>query len=114
MTTKGNIGYFVYNLDSYSGSASQALLLAKEFTDYRIFIFNTNYGKRFRRRLIENQLVVFDLPKNVFLRIWFIATKALRLKIRVFHLHAMYLSAANRFHFHRQYYLCLKIQDSLL
>ena len=86
-----NIGYFVFNLDTYSGSALQAYTLAKNIKNYRIIIFNTNWSRNFRKQYVTNRIIIFSLPKNLILRLYYIVRISTYYRIKIYHLHGMYL-----------------------
>ncbi|MCT7492527.1 glycosyltransferase family 4 protein [Aliarcobacter cryaerophilus] len=83
------IGYFVYNLNSYSGASQQALLLAK-YVNENILIFN--HEKNIKKNLytINNKIKVIDLPTNKLYRFITIVKYIIRYKIRILHLHGFF------------------------
>lgn len=76
------IAYFVHNLDSYSGAAQQALLLAKHIKLYILF-FNHN-NKRFRKYKYNKFIEIIDLPQNRFLQMFIILFLLLKIKLKFF------------------------------
>jgi glycosyltransferase involved in cell wall biosynthesis len=84
------IAYFVYNLDSYSGAAQQALLLAKNMKR-NILFFNHN-NKTFKKYKYNEFIEIIDLPQNKFLQLFIILFFTLKYKINIFHFHGTFIS----------------------
>jgi glycosyltransferase involved in cell wall biosynthesis len=82
------IAYFVHNLDSYSGAAQQALLLAKHMNK-NILIFNHNNTQYKRYNETKNILIV-DLPQNKLLQLFIIFFITLKFKINIYHFHGSF------------------------
>jgi glycosyltransferase involved in cell wall biosynthesis len=82
------IAYFVYNLDSYSGAAQQALLLAKHIK-IDILFFNHN-NKRFRKYKYNKFIEIIDLPQNIILQMFIILFFTFKHKIKIFHFHGLF------------------------
>lgn len=79
------IAYFVWNLNSYSGAAQQALLLAKN-VNRKILIFNHN--NKVYKKYRENDLIeIVDLPKSSFLQVLIIIYHTIKNKINIYHIH---------------------------
>lgn len=76
------IAYFVHNLDSYSGAAQQALLLAKNM-QRNVLFFNHN-NKIFRRYKYSNFIEIIDLPQNKILQLFIILFFTLKSKSFIF------------------------------
>lgn len=83
------VGYFVHNLDGYSGAAAQALLLAENINAKVIFFNNTNnVGKKIYPKNFE----VLELPRGLLSQTIFILFHTLRKKISHFHFHGLFNS----------------------
>lgn len=82
------IAYFVHNLDSYSGAAQQALLLAKNMKR-NILFFNHN-NKTFRRYKYSNFIEIVDLPQNKFLQLFIVLFFTLKYNIKIYHFHGLF------------------------
>ena len=82
---KKMIAYFVHNLDSYSGAAQQALLLAKNM-QRNVLFFNHN-NKTFRRYKYSNFIEIIDLPQS---KLFIILFFTLKYKIKIFHFHGSF------------------------
>ncbi len=81
------IAYFVFNLDTHSGAAQQALLLAKNINqDIIIFNYNskTSYKKKYR---LNNHIEVIDMPKSIMLATLIAFIYTLKYKIKIYHMH---------------------------
>ena len=82
------IAYFVYNLDSYSGAAQQALLLAKNI-NRNILFFNHN-NKTFKKYKYNKYIETIDLPKNKLLQLFIILFFTFKYKIKIYHFHGFF------------------------
>ncbi len=82
------IAYFVYKLDSYSGAAAQALLLAKSMKK-NILIFNHN-NKSYKKYRYNDFIDIVDLPQNKLLQLFIIFFTTLKYKIKIFHFHGSF------------------------
>ncbi len=82
------IAYFVHNLDSYSGAAQQALLLAKNMKR-NILFFNHN-NKTFKKYKYNDFIEIIDLPQNKFLQLFIILFFTLKYKIKIYHFHGSF------------------------
>ncbi|CAL2077253.1 glycosyltransferase family 4 protein [Tenacibaculum dicentrarchi] len=82
------IAYFVYKLDSYSGAAQQALLLAKTINQ-KILIFNHNNGK-YKVSKVDDLIEVVDLPSNSLIKAIIILYKTITKKINIYHFHGFF------------------------
>jgi glycosyltransferase involved in cell wall biosynthesis len=83
------IAYFVYHLDSYSGAAQQALLLAKEIKQ-KVIIFN-HTDKKYKRYKENDLITIIDLPKNNFSKVGIlIILYTLKYNIKIYHLHGFF------------------------
>lgn len=85
------IAYFVYKLDSYSGAAQQALLLAKT-VNKKILIFNTNHGN-YKNYSINDLIEVVDLPSSSLKRFFIILYKTITKNITTYHYHGFFTIA---------------------
>jgi len=83
------IAYFVYNLDSYSGAAQQALKLSTKI-DEKVLFFNFNY-KGYRKKLLDNKRVVIHMTKNKLINIIIIIYFSIVYKIKIYHLHGFFI-----------------------
>ncbi|MEM3509368.1 MAG: hypothetical protein QXN52_08770 [Nitrososphaerota archaeon] len=84
------IAYFVYNLNTYSGGAQQALLLAKHLRK-KIIFFNIE-NKNFSKWEYNNLIPIIDLPKkNIFYRFLIVIFYTFKYKIKVYHFHGLFL-----------------------
>lgn len=81
------IAYFVFNLDTHSGAAQQALLLAKNI-DQDVLIFNYNsktpYKKKYR---LNNSIEIIDVPKSIILATFIAFIYTLKYRIKIYHIH---------------------------
>jgi len=82
------IAYFVHNLDSYSGAAQQALLLAK-YINQDILIFNHN-NKKYKKYNETKNILIVDLPKNKLLQLLIIFIITIQYKINIYHFHGSF------------------------
>lgn len=82
------IAYFVHNLDSYSGAAQQALLLAKHI-DKKILIFNHN-GKVFNEKKYDKNIIIVDLPSSNLIQLLVILFYTIKKDIKIYHLHGSF------------------------
>lgn len=82
------IAYFVYNLDSYSGAAQQALLLSKNIRK-DILIFNHN-NKSFKMHDKIKSIQIIDLPKSRFAQLLIIFYYTLIKDIKIYHFHGFF------------------------
>lgn len=82
------IAFFVYKLDSYSGAAQQALLLAKEL-NRKVLIFNHN-NSNYRKYRIGEKILVVDVPKNNVLKLFIVIYFSFIKRVRVYHLHGFF------------------------
>lgn len=82
------IGFFVYKLDSYSGAAQQALLLAKELSK-SVIIFNHN-NSRYKKYYINENILVIDIPNNNILKLLTVIYITLTKRVKVYHLHGFF------------------------
>jgi glycosyltransferase involved in cell wall biosynthesis len=82
------IAYFVHNLDSYSGAAQQALLLAKSMKK-EILFFNHN-NKTFKKYKHSKLIEMIDLPQNRFLQALIILFFTLKYNIKIYHFHGSF------------------------
>jgi len=82
------LAYFVYNLDSYSGAAQQALLLAKNLNQ-KILIFNHN-NKLFKKHKYNEFIEIIDLPQNKLFQLFIILFFTLEYKINIYHFHGSF------------------------
>lgn len=82
------IGYFVYNLNNYSGAAKQALMLAKNL-DMPITIFNHQKGQ-YSKNKINDKLNIVNLPSNKLVAFALLIYFVFRMKIRLIHLHGVF------------------------
>ena len=80
--------YFVHNLDSYSGAAQQALLLAKNMK--RDILFLNHNNKTFKKYKYNEFIKIIDLPQNRFLQIFIILFFTLKHKIKIYHFHGSF------------------------
>lgn len=85
------IAYFVYKLDSYSGAAQQALLLAKTVKK-KILIFNTNHSN-YKSYSVNDLIEVVDLPSSSFKRFFIILYKTITKNITTYHYHGFFTIA---------------------
>lgn len=84
------IAYFVYNLNSYSGAAQQAFLLAKHLKK-KIIFFNVE-NKNFSKWEYNNLIQIIDLPKkNIFYRFLIVIFYTFKYKIKFYHFHGLFL-----------------------
>ncbi len=82
------IAYFVHNLDSYSGAAQQALLLAR-YMKRDILFFNHN-NKSFKKYKHNEFIETIDLPQNRFLQALIILFFTLKYNIKIYHFHGSF------------------------
>lgn len=82
------IAYFVHNLDSYSGAAQQALLLAKHMNK-NILFFNHN-NKAFKKYKHNQLIEIIDLPQNRLMQLFIIIFFTLKYKINIYHFHGSF------------------------
>jgi len=82
------VAYFVHNLDSYSGAAQQALLLAKHIKN-NILILNHN-GKSFKKYKYNDTIEIVDLPKKIFIQFNIILYFTLKYNIKMYHFHGLF------------------------
>ena len=82
------IAYFVHNLDSYSGAAQQALLLAKHL-DKNILIFNYNNSK-YSKHKESDKITIINLPQNKLLQMSIISIITYKYKINIYHFHGSF------------------------
>lgn len=82
------IAYFVHNLDSYSGAAQQALLLAK-YIKKDILFFNHN-NKVYKRYRHNEFIEIIDLPQSRLLQLFIILFFTLKYKIKIYHFHGSF------------------------
>ena len=82
------IAYFVHNLDSYSGAAQQALLLAKHL-DKNVLIFNHNNSK-YSKYKESDKITIVNLPQNKLLQMFIIFMFTLKYKISIYHFHGSF------------------------
>lgn len=80
--------YFVHNLDSYSGAAQQALLLAKHIKKDILF-FNHN-NKEYKKYKYNELIEIIDLPQNRFLQALIILFFTLKYNIKIYHFHGSF------------------------
>jgi glycosyltransferase involved in cell wall biosynthesis len=83
------IAYFVYNLNSYSGAAFQALNLSR-YIQYDIVIFNKG-NNNFSKIYESNNLTIVNLPKNSFISSLLIIWYYRIFKIKIVHFHGFFL-----------------------
>lgn len=83
------IAYFVYNLDSYSGAAQQALLLAKNIKK-NILFFNHN-NKTFKQYKYNEFIEIIDLPQNKLLQVLIILFFTLKYNVKIYHFHGSFV-----------------------
>ncbi len=85
------IGYFVFNLTSYSGAALQALFLAKHLRDHEVIFFNVERERRWLDidRSGANDGIVVHLPRNPLRAMAAILSFVRRHQIEIFHLHGL-------------------------
>lgn len=81
------IAYFVFNLDTHSGAAQQALLLARNI-NHHVLIFNYNsktpYKKKYR---ITDHIEAIDMPNSMILATFIAFIYTLKYGIKIYHLH---------------------------
>jgi len=82
------IAYFVHNLDSYSGAAQQALLLAKHMK--RDILFFNHNNKTFQKYKHNQFIEIIDLPQNRFFQALIILFFTLKYSIRIYHFHGSF------------------------
>jgi len=82
------LAYFVHNLDSYSGAAQQALLLAKHINK-NILFFNHN-NKGFKQYKHNQFIEIIDLPQNRLVQLFIIIFFTLKYKINIYHFHGSF------------------------
>jgi glycosyltransferase involved in cell wall biosynthesis len=82
------IAYFVHNLDSYSGAAQQALLLAKHMK--RDILFFNHNNKSFKKYKHNEFIEIIDLPQNKLLQLFIILFFTLKYKIEIYHCHGSF------------------------
>lgn len=82
------MAYFVHNLDSYSGAAQQALLLANNIKK-KVLFFNHN-NKIFRKYEHSEFIGIIDLPQNRILQLFIILFFTLKYKIKIYHFHGSF------------------------
>jgi len=83
------IAYFVHNLDSYSGAAQQALLLANHVKKDILF-FNHN-NQRFQKYKYNEFIEIIDLPQNRFLQVLIVLFFTLKYNIKIYHFHGFFI-----------------------
>lgn len=84
------VGFFVYNLDDFSGAALQALEVAENNRDIDFYIFNQNYRGAFSYTKPAPNITVFNLGRNRFKRLIQIISIILKNKIRIIHFHGFF------------------------
>ncbi len=84
------IAYFVANIDSYSGAAQQALLLAKSLK-MNILFFNYN-NKGYKKYAYNKLIKVIDLPENRFIQLLIIFWFTLKYRIKIYHFHVFFIT----------------------
>lgn len=82
------IAYFVYNLNSYSGAAQQALLLAKT-VDLPIVIFNHENGK-YNNVNCNEKITIITLPSSNLLKLFCIVFYTMRMNVKIYHHHGFF------------------------
>jgi len=82
------LAYFVYNLDSYSGAAQQALLLAKHMK--RDILFFNHNNKPFKKYKYNELIEIINLPQNRFLQALIVLFFTLKYKINIYHFHGSF------------------------
>lgn len=82
------IAYFVHNLDSYSGAAQQALLLAKHMK--RDILFFNHNNKPFKKYKYNKLIEIIDLPQNRFLQALIVLFFTLKYNIKIYHFHGSF------------------------
>lgn len=82
------IAFFVHNLDSYSGAAQQALLLAKHL-DRDMLIFNHN-NSNYKKYNIDRNITIIDLSKNKLWQFFIIFFITVKYKIIIYHFHGSF------------------------
>lgn len=84
------IGYFVYQLDNFSGAAFQALSIAKELTNEQFVFFNQSYIGKTEIRKMEENIIVINLGRNKFRQPFTILYYILKFKIGILHFHGFF------------------------
>lgn len=82
------IAYFVYNLDSYSGAAQQALKLSNALSN-KIVFFNFNYTKIEKSKIDGN--IIINMGKNKLLNLLSIIYYSYLYDLKIYHLHGFFL-----------------------
>jgi len=82
------IAYFVHNLDSYSGAAQQALLLAKHMK--RDILFFNHNNKPFKKYKYNELIEIINLPQNRFLQALIVLFFTLKYNIKIYHFHGSF------------------------
>lgn len=85
------IAYFVFNLDTHSGAAQQALLLAKNI-ERDILIFNYNHKTEYKKYRFNDRIEIVDLPKSLLITTLIVFMHTLKHKIKIYHMHGGFLN----------------------
>lgn len=85
------IAYFVFNLDTHSGAAQQALLLAKN-VERDILIFNYNHKTEYKKYRFNDRIEIIDLPKSLLITTFIVLMHTLKHRIEIYHMHGGFLN----------------------
>lgn len=84
------IAYFVYDLDTYSGSAQQALLLAKNI-NRNVIIFNY-YKTKYKKYRLNDRIEIIDVPKSLTIATFIAFIYTLKYRIKIYHMHGGFIN----------------------
>jgi glycosyltransferase involved in cell wall biosynthesis len=85
------IAFFVLNLDTYSGSGQQALLLAKNI-DQDVLIFNYNHKTAYKRYRLNDHIEIVDVPKSLLIATFIAFIYTLKYRIKIYHIHGGFIN----------------------